>query len=307
MTPTDYGFRSPMLATAVAAKALPPGTWIAEEKFDGHRLIVAVYEGKNVIAWSRHGKVRPLADHLFNALCELPSGIYDGELVMRTGKSYNVRELENQKLLTYMVFDLLGTGDSAFEDWTQKRWSERRARLTEIFIQHGVPGVLELTDYINVSTWEGVMTVVDAIWAEGGEGAILKDVNAIYRVGKRSKSFLKVKALQSALLTIVGFSPSEGEIQNRGKHGMTVLQDPELNYTVVKTLNNAELARLDHAYGDPSLGPADVWQTVRLPGGTKVKMQIHHPFVGKQLWIEFQERTPDGSYRHPRWDHLDGE
>jgi hypothetical protein len=40
---------------------------------------------------------------------------------------------------------------------------------------------------------------------------------------------------------------------------------------------------------------------------SKVQMHCNHPLVGKVLHIEYQQRTEDGSCRHPRWDHLDGE
>jgi ATP-dependent DNA ligase len=110
-------------------------------------------------------------------------------------------------------------------------------------------------------------------------------VDAVYRPGKRDKSWIKIKKLRSAVLTVTGFQPSKGQIINRGPFATVVLKDEQGNVTTVKTRNDAEIAKLE---AQAVAGAA-------------------HPAIGRKLRIEFQERTVDGSYRHPRWDRWENE
>lgn len=318
----EQGFRSPMLATAL--NFLPPGKWVAEQKYDGHRLIVSVTtnaqeeplvrsgkerERKMVRAWSRAGKERGLPVHLVQALSLLPPGIYDGELIVPQGYSSSVTELTNQMKLQYVLFDMLTVGD---KDATSDMWMVRRTRLEEAYRvyspgQNGSPGFggkqhVLLAETVPVRTWEEVQALADEVWLQKGEGLIVKDTAAPYRCGKRTKTFIKVKECQPAVLQIIGFAPSEGEVSGYGDFGTAVLEDRDGLIVPVKVLDDATRARLNKA----DTG-ARKWQDVRTVGNIKVHMHTDHPWVGRNLHIEFQSRTPDGSYRHPRWDRLDGE
>lgn len=293
---TDPDFVSPMLATATTV--LPVGKWVAEEKFDGHRLIVA-RKAEGVKAWSRNGKERALTTRLMHALETLPQGVYDGELIVPHGYSSSVTDLSNSHLLQYVVFDLLKyTG----VDMTTGRWSARRAALEGIFDSHEDNAVVRLADFYHVNTWKDVEELVDTIWERGGEGLILKDTEAPYRAGKRTKTFLKVKEQGFEVLTIIGFAPSEGEVMNYGDFGTAVLRNDQGTVVPVKVLDDEVRARL----AKDDYGPR-IWQEVRLLSGKKLRYHSNHSWVGKLLHIEYQCRTPDGSYRHPRWDRLDGE
>lgn len=302
---TAAGFRAPMLATAT--DKLPAGRWVAEEKYDGHRLVVKVTrdgDETTCIAWSRLGNRRTLPRHLVEQLAELGVGTYDGELVVSGGISSDVADLSNSRDLRYVVFDYLN--DETDLDMTCHAQGERRYRLERRFDATRSLDYVTLAPSRPVFTWKDVEEHADFVWSNGGEGLILKDTGAIYRCGKRTKFFLKIKEVKSACLKIVGFAPSEGEIVNRGDHAITVLVGEDGKHTVVKTLNDALLAKLNAA-ALKAATEVHCWKVVRLPGGTKIAVQTHHPWVGKKLWIEYQLRTADGSYRHPRWDHLDGE
>jgi bifunctional non-homologous end joining protein LigD len=130
------------------------------------------------------------------------------------------------------------------------------------------------------------MAYVKSLWDLGAEGVILKRRAARYLPGKRSPDFVKVKKEQSALMTVVGFEKSRGEKIDRGPFATVVLEDARGNRTSVKTVDDDQLEAFSHEWADHLL-------TCK-PGG--------HPAIGRKLWIEYQDWTPKGGYRHPRWD-----
>jgi hypothetical protein len=83
-----------------------------------------------------------------------------------------------------------------------------------------------------------------------------------------------VKALDTAVMTVTGFEKGEN-----GPHSTVTLVGTD-GETTVKTLNADALRKF-------AANPKS--------------------FIGRKLRIEFQERTPDGGYRHPRWDRWENE
>jgi ATP-dependent DNA ligase len=143
-----------------------------------------------------------------------------------------------------------------------------------------------------------MITLRDEVWASDGEGLILKRCSAPYQIGKRSKDFIKIKALRSEIMTVIGFVPSHGLINNRGLYATIVVQDSDGIVTTVKTRNDLECRLLERE------GPQILeWRETRYMG-KPMKMIINHPAIGRKLRIEYQEKTfPDNNYRHPRFDH----
>lgn len=291
-------FVEPQLAATLPEDFIVrPGEWVAEEKYDGHRLIVTIGTEtvsadrqrrlafdetltlKSMRAWSRNGLSRVLPSHLTQQLLELPEGTYDGELLVPGKRSYGVTELINGPDLAFVCFDVLevlGQNLMAGQEY-QAPYSVRRRMLEDIFSRDFVKVLphVQLAWSVPVTDLAHVKSLARAVWAKDGEGLILKRRNGAYYPGKRTKDFMKLKALRSAVLTITGF-----EAGKLGPYAKVVVRDPEGNVTVVKTRNTVERERL----------AAD-------PDGAK----------GRDLRITFQERTPDGSYRHPRWDRYEDE
>jgi hypothetical protein len=111
------------------------------------------------------------------------------------------------------------------------------------------------------------------IWDSGGEGAIIKNVNSLYSVGKRTFDWVKFKRAQAAELTVIGFKAGR-----LGPHSRIILRDDEGVEISVKSLN-------DH------------WRLMF----DKNPM----PFIGRRLVISYQEKTRDKKkYRHPMADHF---
>lgn len=281
-------FVKPMLASPLPANfTVSPGIWSVEEKIDGHRLIVEVggkgiadlFGQSKVTAWSRHGKLRMLPPHVRKSLELLPHGVYDGELVVPGSRSYGVTVLEDSDKLVFTMFDiieLIGRNLTITGIEGGATYDERRAALEMIFSQFTevTPGLVLATS-IPVDSLEQVDRLRDAVWANDGEGLILKKRSSKYVVGKRPKDWLKIKDLKSAVLTVIGFRDG-----TRGPDSVPILRDSDGNETTVKAKNDETLAQLQ---ADPK------------------------KFLGRSLRIEYQERTPDGSYRHPRWDRWEDE
>lgn len=251
------------------ASALPEGRtirdytgdgWILEEKYDGHRLLLEVCNG-TVIARSRAGNARVLPTHL-RAQCEiLAPGTYDGELYLPGGCSTDVTALDKQHLLHLVLFDMLTVGDQSAMHLPAV---ERRTLLDAACCDSAT---LYRSPQFAVSE-KGLK----AIWARGGEGAVIKKIDATYRKGKRVKEWIKFKCAGAAKVTITGFKAG-----SLGPHSVIIAQDAHCMEVQVKTLN-------------------DDW---RANFATTADAQI-----GRTLVISYQEKTRDGRYRHPMADHL---
>lgn len=277
-------------------------SFAVEEKYDGLRCVARVSD-TGVDVWSRTGKdggtvKNRLTAEIRKKLQTVPSGVYDGELVSITegtlSKSYTVATIGSA--LCYRVFDLL---ELLGRDTTQHPLHLRRTWLEQIF-PSSAPSVVELAPQWVVSSEAELDSVVGNIWERGGEGVIVKDVNAKYFPGKRSDAFMKIKQCVSASLEVVGFAESEGEINNRGPAGITVLRDEQGNYTLVKTLDDATCAKLASRFLGTNLHRVKI-------ANRWVTYNSDHTDVGRRLRIEYQERTPEGSYRHGRWDRWEDE
>lgn len=275
------GYVQPMLAQPLDGKieTFANASWWLEEKFDGHRVVVVVDEARNVTAYSRPkagstvGLTRDLPSHIVTvARCLLP-GTYDGELMAPTGKFKDVTRVEMQSSLYLMLFDLLAIQGT---DMTSRKAIERREILdgfSMVFAERGITEI-RVSERLAVS-----QANVDAIWARGGEGAMLKRAAAQYRPGARSVDWLKVKKTETALLTIVGF-----EAGKNGAHSAVMLRGVASNgetvETTVKTLNNAWL---------------------------RVFATNANDYIGRTLRIEHKglEQGPKGwKYRNPMFDHV---
>lgn len=267
----------PMLASPMKGTIIH-SEWVAEEKYDGHRILVRVANGV-VSAVSRDLLPRVLPAQIHHPMACMPDGVYDGELLVPGKRSYGVTELTNQEKLQYFIFDLIESNGIGMCHLT---YEDRRMALTYAY-DHALRGsswAVHLASVYPCISAEQLTGLVGTMWAEDKEGLIIKKKTSQYTPGRRSKEWIKLKALRSDVLTIVGFQAGKN-----GPYSTVVLADGSphngiLGRTTVKTKNMVELDRL---------------------------AQNPDSFIGRQLRIEYQERTPDGNYRHPRWDRFEDE
>jgi len=260
----------PMLASAMTGRRTfddyLSDDYRLEVKLDGHRIVVHK-RGDAVVAFSRRGIVRALPVAVVRAVRMLPDGIYDGELLAPAGKSWAVTVVATRAALSLVLFDVvevLGVSIAA------RPYAERRAAL-EMAVAHVVDSVaVQIVPSVPVSR-----EALAAIYAAGGEGAVIKRTTSTYRPGYRTPEWIKVVPARRAVLTIVGY-----EAGSFGPYATTVLAGDDGVVTKVKTKDTATREAI-------AADPAHM--------------------IGRRLVISYRERTPSGSFRHPMADHLAGE
>jgi ATP-dependent DNA ligase len=207
-----------------------------------------------------------------DSLAQFPVCVLDGELLVPGKRSYGVTELSNAGDLKFVAFDIL---EMLGQTTCDVAYIHRRKFLETMFFDKNLkdlPGI-GLSWSKPVSSLEEVRSFCSEVWAQDGEGLILKEKNSFYYPGKRPKNvWIKIKQLQSAVLMITGY-----EYGLLGPYAKVKLVDKDGNTIAVKVRNTELRNRIT---ANPN------------------------SFLGKALRIEFQERTPDSSYRHPRWDSL---
>jgi len=243
--------------------------WVMDEKLDGHRCLITKH-GPEVSTTLR--SIPSLPPQIVNALRVMPDGVYDGELLVPGGISTDVPNLALRNELIFAMFDVLEVMGQPVMHLSQ---ADRRG-LLELAGQHSPDGSVVVVAQ-SVPSWAGIK----AIWARGGEGAILKKKTGKYRPWHRSDSWLKVKRLEQHTVTVTGF-----EAGSLGPTAVTLFKFDDGVEGRCKTLNAEILAA---TAADPD------------------------SFVGKRLVIECQQRTRGAkSPRHPMFksflaDHLAGE
>jgi ATP-dependent DNA ligase len=270
VVPTE-GFIEPMLASALkegmSMDDFENGNalgWVAEEKLDGHRLIVRVTRG-NITAWSRAANTRALPPRLFQQCYRLAEGTYDGELCI-AGEGAVSTDVTAKHLMdkTHLVlFDILRVGETPCMDLPLV---ERRMLLNEAVSKSDCAVISVVPQHVPSRK------LLKRIWDAGGEGLVIKRNASRYLPGKRSADWIKFKKEQAAVLTVTDFE--KGLL---GPHSKVVLVDDAGVQITVKTRNDKWRARF---------------------------AQHAPRFIGAKMTISYQFKTRDGKYRHPMADHF---
>jgi len=260
--------------------------WIGEEKFDGTRYLAA-FTRTGVRILSRRGIEK--TDRLPKLVAELSrwqatgdiltGTVLDGEVVagsfsetISLVNSLGSRGIDSVAKYHYMVFDILRDG----KDWcTDDPYRIRRLRLDRLFeLLSGSEGAIaQLTPQFDS---DDLQMSLSQIWEAGGEGIIIKNYEGKYQQGKRSKSWIKVKAVQTADGVITGFTPGEG------KYSGTI------GAIVIGQYRNKKFVR----------------KITKISGMTdQVRYELgsnQHKYIGRVVEFAYQNKT-DKSYRHPRF------
>ncbi len=210
--------RSLSLMLAVAGdRAFSRDGWIYELKYDGYRLVAARQGGSVFLRYRRGGDVTALYPELTRALRRLPveSVVLDGEVTVLDGhgrpsfarlqtrallsRPVDIEQASVRRPATLFAFDLV-----AFEgrDLRPLPLLERKRWLAKVLPP---AGPLRYADHIEE---QGEAFFRQAA-AMGLEGAMAKDGASRY-IGRRSSSWVKLRADRTADLVIVGMSPPRG-------------------------------------------------------------------------------------------------
>jgi bifunctional non-homologous end joining protein LigD len=219
--PSDQPTYAPMLAGT--SQGVPPGDdWRFEVKWDGFRAIARV-SGGEVRLWSRNGKclegthgeiARALPPALASSDCVL-----DGELCAfdENGVPSFALFQQGKGATAYVVFDLLELGG---ERITGERWLRRRERLAELVR----PGAASI---VLSQVYEDGEALLEAARRRGLEGVMAKRIGSIYKPGRRSDDWRKIKLRREAVLRIAGYTRGQG---GRARLGSLILATDDLQY-----------------------------------------------------------------------------
>ena len=201
-------FVPPMMAESAKAPFDAPD-WIFEIKLDGYRAITVFDSACKPHLWSRNGlSLEPKFPAIANAVSKLKlrSTVLDGEVVAVDENGIPRFQLLQrfQKQPTaptlYYVFDVLWfQGD----DLTQKPIVERRKVLERIL--KPAAGI-QLGSYVEA---EG-KALFELTKEKGMEGIIAKRKDSLYRPGKRTSDWLKIKARLQQEFVVGGFTAPKG-------------------------------------------------------------------------------------------------
>jgi bifunctional non-homologous end joining protein LigD len=192
----------PMLATLAEAAPENGAEWTYELKYDGFRAVVALTAGR-LAMWSRNEldlapRFPRIAEQL--AKVKLDDAVLDGEIVATDAEGVPRFQLlqggTNREI--YFAFDLLWLDG---RDLRRLPYEERRALLEKALKRP--PANIALAERIDKSGEEALAQAAKAGW----EGIIAKHKSSVYEP-RRSKEWLKVKALHGQELAIIGWNPS---------------------------------------------------------------------------------------------------
>ncbi|MDZ4169631.1 MAG: DNA ligase D [Coriobacteriia bacterium] len=196
------------LCTLVSAPPTEPG-WLAEVKYDGYRLTIAV-EGGRARCFSRNGAdVTKRFAGLGRAAAALPAetALLDGEAVVfdeRGATDFSALQgaiASDQARISFAAFDLLHLNG---HDITGLPTTERKALLTTLVGDEAGP--VRVAPYVS----DGAAAFHEIACAQGLEGAVYKRADSGYPAG-RTKTWLKVKCRQQQEFVVVGVSePAAG-------------------------------------------------------------------------------------------------
>ena len=293
---------APMLASDADEPSPQPG-WFHEPKLDGYRVVVFIAGGKATLR-SRNGlDLTASFPALAGELGQQPVQpmVLDGEIVgFENGRpSFNamqkrsqlttereIAEAEQTHPAVFYAFDILhllgmNLRGAAYED--------RRRYLNQCLfpLPHVQPVHTETNGY----------ALYQASIAAGLEGIVSKKADSIYEPGRRSRHWLKVKAVQTAELVIGGFTAGEGH--RRAGFGALLLgfwdEHAKLRYAghVGSGFNDRTLAEIRKRL--------DSLKIAQSPFPTKPDLHAPTTWVQPSLVAEVQyhEWTPSGTLRAP--------
>jgi bifunctional non-homologous end joining protein LigD len=291
----------PMLAETGDGPQSNP-QWRYEPKLDGYR-VIAFVAGARVRLQSRRGlDLTPFFPELAEELAAQPAGqlILDGEIVaLDAAGRPSFHALQNRAQLktpaqieaarretpvVLVCFDLL---HFAGLNLRAAPYLDRRRYLSQCLLP---AAHLQL-----VHTSADAGELYEAALRSGFEGIVAKRIDSSYQAGQRSRSWLKIKAAQSAELLVGGFTRGKGAREPLGALLLGYWEGKELRYAghVGSGLDDEIIATL--------LKSAAKLKRATSPFAEKPPLHRPTTWLKPQLVAEvtFSEWTPAGALRAP--------
>lgn len=272
--------------------------WIAEWKFDGTRAIMIKQSPLNIQFWTRSWKTELSSAYpeiieevnKIDGMKKASSFVLDGELVAYNKEnkeefiSARMTEDTKQKYkMVYWVFDILALNG---QDLTILPLRERKAKLLDYIFDTRINHIVVVPDF------KEKYFLFDRAVRDGGEGIILKNLNAPYQEGVRSKDWLKVKNEKSADVIVMGWIPPDE---------MKLLTDKRIGkFSALKCYQYDKHGALIHVCNTGG-GFTDEDLNFITENLLDADGKVAEAFV---IEIKYLNITPDGHYRMPNFLRL---
>jgi len=263
--------------------------WMWEPKLDGYRALAFISE-KGVTLKSRRGLDLDAFPRLEGELAQqaVNTMVLDGELVAfdATGKpSFNaMQNVQPNTPVLFYCFDLL---HFAGLNLRKAPYRDRRRWLAQCLLPS------PLVQLVHASA-EG-KALHQAALESGLEGVVGKHKASVYEAGKRSASWLKVKATQSAEFVVGGYTRGKGSRESLGALLLGYWEGGKLRYAshVGSGFDDATLAQ-----AKKRLEPLrrDTWPFAEKPELPNPTTWVEPKVVAE---VKFQNWTDEGSLRAP--------
>jgi bifunctional non-homologous end joining protein LigD len=286
----------PMLATLDTV--VPHGDdWVHEVKFDGYRAVAYVRGGECKLV-SRNdndltGRFTEVAKAIVKAV-KSPNAVVDGEVtrVDPDGRTSFSELQQGQGPLVYYAFDLLELDGEPLVDEPLR---ERKAALRKL-LDGRVKTVAFSEDF------EDGDALFEVAQQRKFEGIVSKRVESTYKVGRRTRDWLKIKTENNEEFVVAGYTRGEGRRANTfGSLVLAVNEGDQLRYVgnVGTGFNDAEIRKLLKLLRPLHRDTAPFPVVPKMPRVRKGDVQWVDPQLVAQ--VRFGEWTHDGHLRHPAY------
>jgi bifunctional non-homologous end joining protein LigD len=278
----------PMLATLAGGPPNDDANWHYELKYDGFRALIGIADGQASMLSRNELDLARRFPRIFEAVQKIKARelVVDGEIVVLDEKGAPRFQLLQQGSgrERLILFDILWLDG---EDLRRRPYEERRKILKKTFARP--PAGIHVAQTLDMTGEDALRHAA----AGGWEGVIAKRKGSIYET-RRSKEWLKVKAINQQELVIVGWQPSTANARDIGSLHLAVNENGELRYAgKVGTGFSAKLrASLREELAKDVVPKAPVRDAPRIRTAIWVKPRL-------VAQVSFTEWTTDHRLRHP--------
>jgi bifunctional non-homologous end joining protein LigD len=293
---------APMLATP--EESVPHGGgWVHEIKWDGYRIVAYLRAGEGATLKTRRGqnyteRFKNVASALPRAL-RTPDCVLDGEVCAlddRGRPSFSaMQQAKPGTPIVYFVFDLLELEGEPLVDLPLH---ERRARLERLLDKRN-------KTVRHSETFDDGEALLEAAREQELEGILSKRSESPYRVGRRTREWLKIKTHGRQEFVICGYTKGQGRRERSfGSLVLGVYRDGQLEYVgnVGTGFNEPTIRELLDKLKPLERKTAPFPELPKMPRVRKGDVVWVEPnFVCE---VEFVEWTHDGRLRAPSFQGL---
>ena len=212
-----------MLATLTETPPPDEANWSYELKYDGFRAIAALVDGELAL-WSRNElNLAERFPHIAAIVSKIKLGeaVLDGEIVALDEQGApRFQLLQQGRREVIFFFDVLWLDG---KDLRRRTYQERRALLEKLLRR--APAGVRLAEKLDLPGERALKHAADG----GYEGVIAKKKASCYE-GRRSREWLKIKALNEQELVIIGWNPSTHSSREVGSLHLGFNERGELHY-----------------------------------------------------------------------------